>query len=139
MGYRRIGDIIVVRLPVGEEVTQSLCDIARRERFPGAVLAALGAVNDTTLALYDPATREYRRTRFREDLEIASMVGNLAWMGDEPVVHAHGVFSRVDCTTVAGHVMRAVVSVTVELMLTVLKERIERRPDEKVGLNLLDL
>jgi len=33
--------------------------------------------------------------------------------------------------------MCGVVSVTVEVMLTVGQKRVERRPDERVGLNLL--
>lgn len=130
---------IIARLAVGEELLSSLKTLARQEALPSASLTGLGAVNDITLAIYDPAARVYRETRFTEDLELATLTGNIAWLGDEPVVHAHGVVSRADCTTVAGHIMRAVASVTIEVMLQVYAERIARRPDDETGLNLLEL
>jgi len=134
-----MGSNILVRIYPGEEIISQLKAVAREERIPGAALTGLGAVREATLALYDPAERRYVETRFEEDLEIASMTGNLAWLGDEPIPHVHGVLSRTDCTTSAGHVMRAVVSVTAEVMLTVYPERLTRERDETVGLNLLNL
>ena len=88
---------------------------------------------------YDPVSRVYRETRMTEDLEVATMTGNIAWVGDEPIVHLHGVVSRADCTTAAGHIMRGIVSATLEVMLRVYSERIVRKHDAGVGLNLLDL
>src|SRR5262245_5098858 len=104
-----------VRLHPGEEVHASLKDLARRESIPSAAISALGAVNDIVLALFDPAEKRYLETHFQEDLEIVSLTGNLAWSDDEPIAHLHGVVSRADCTTAAGHIMKATVSVTLEI------------------------
>jgi len=134
-----MGDRILARLHVGEEIIGQLKTIARETAIGGAAVTGLGAVREATLALYDPAARRYIETRLEEDLEIASMVGNISWLGDDPIAHVHGVLSRADCTTAAGHIMRAVVSVTVEVMMTVYPERVVRAPDESVGLNLLSL
>lgn len=137
MIHRREGDLILARVDVGEEIIACLRDLVHAEKLPWAAMTGLGAVGEVTLAYWDPATKSYTETRFAEDLEMVSMTGNLAWLGEVPVVHAHGVFSRRDCTTVGGHIMHGVVSVTVEVMLTVGQKRVERRPDERVGLNLL--
>jgi len=134
-----MGERILARLHVGEEIIGQLKAIARETAIGGAAVTGLGAVREATLALYDPAARRYIETRLEEDLEIASMVGNISWVGDDPIAHMHGVLSRADCTTAAGHIMRAVVSVTVEVMMTVYPERVVRAPDESVGLNLLSL
>lgn len=134
-----MSDRILARLLAGEEIIQSLKGLARAESIPSASLTALGAVGDLTLALFDPARRAYLETRFEEDLEISSMVGDVSWFGGEPVIHAHAVASRADCSVVAGHVMRGIVSVTLEVMLTIYPDRIERRSDPRFGLNLLDL
>ncbi len=142
MEYRRMGDRIVARLAMGEEIIESLRRLARTERIPSGSLAGLGAVRDVTLALYDLPSRSYKTRRFTEDLELVSMTGNLSWLGGgdgEPVIHAHGVVSREDATTLGGHIMSATVSVTVEAMVTVYPDRIVREPDETVGLKLLAL
>lgn len=131
--------LVIARLAIGEEALESIKSLAIRARLPGAAITGLGAVNDVTLALYDLASRTYATTRLVEDLEVSSLTGNLSWVGEEPVAHLHAVVSRADGSAAAGHVMRAVVSVTLELMLTVYPDRIRRAPDAGVGLNLLDL
>jgi len=133
------GGIILARLYPGDEVHAALRDLARRERLPSAALSGIGAVNDIVLALFDPSTRRYLETRLAEDLEVVSLGGNLSWVGEEPMTHLHGVVSRANCTTAAGHIMRATVSVTLEVTLMVGERRVERRPDPAFGLNLLDL
>ena len=130
---------ILARLEVGDEVISSVRELARMESIPSAFISALGAVNDVTLAFYDTMTRSYVETRLTQELEVASMTGNIAWLSDEPVVHLHGVVSRRDGTTAAGHIMRGIVSVTLEVMVLVQADRIHRRKVPAVGLNLLDL
>lgn len=131
--------IVLARLHPGDEIHTCLREIARAERLPAASITGLGAVNDIVLAWFDPAAKRYLETHLRENLEIVSLTGNLAWRGEEPVAHLHGVVSRPDAGTAAGHVVRAVVSVTVELTLMVGSRRIERRHDPRFDLNLLDL
>lgn len=130
---------ILARLEIGDEIIASVRELARKESIPSAFISGLGAVNDITLAFYDRMTRVYEETRLTQELEVASMTGNIAWLGDEPVVHLHGVVSRRDGTTAAGHIMRGTVSVTLEVMVLVQPDRIHRRNDPAVGLNLLDL
>ena len=128
-----------VRLSPGEEILTELRALARGLRIPSASFTGLGAINDVVLALYDPASRSYRETHLVEDLEIATMTGNVSWLKDDPVVHVHGVVSRLDCTTAAGHIMRGIVSVTLEVMMQIGTERIVREPEPSIGLNLLSL
>ncbi|HEY3175394.1 MAG TPA: DUF296 domain-containing protein [Candidatus Polarisedimenticolia bacterium] len=132
-------DLIVARLVAGDEVIAALQGLAKKEAIPSASVTGLGAIREVTLAFYDRIAREYVEKRLTEDLEVASMVGNIAWLGDEPIVHLHGVVSRRDATTAAGHIMRAVVSVTLEVMLVIHPVRLARRADPDIGLNLLDL
>lgn len=139
MEHKRMGDRILARLAAGDEVIASLKDLARAENIPAASITGLGAVDDITLALYHPARREYLTTRLTEELEVASMTGNIAWLDGDPVVHIHGVVSRADCATAAGHFVQARVSVTLEVMLHLYPERIARAPEPAIGLNLLAL
>ena len=130
---------IVARLEMGDEIHASIRELARKEAVPSASITGLGAVDDITLAFYDRVTRTYQETPLHEELEVVSMTGNIAWLGEDPVVHLHGVVSRRDGTTAGGHIMRGTVSVTLEVMMVVQPERIRRGPVPEVGLNLLDL
>lgn len=130
---------ILARLEIGDEIIASVRELARTEAIPSAFISGLGAVNDITLAFYDTMTRTYEETRLTQELEVVSMTGNIAWLGEEPVVHLHGVVSRRDGTTAAGHIMRGTVSVTLEVMVLVHADKIQRRNVPAVGLNLLDL
>ena len=130
---------ILVRLGIGDEVVGSLRTLAKKEELPAAAVTGLGAVSEVTLAFYDRMGSSYIETRLNEELEVTSMTGNISWLGDEPVVHLHGVVSRRDASVAAGHIMRAVVSVTVEVMLVVYEEKVFRKNDPATGLNLLDL
>lgn len=139
MVHTRMTDRILVRLHPGDELHDCLRSLARAERIPSAALTGLGAVDDVTLALYTLATRRYLETRLTGELEVVSMTGNVSWLGDEPITHIHGVVSRADGSTAGGHFMRATVSITLEVMLLVYPERVERALDPACGLNLLDL
>ena len=130
---------ILARLDPGDEILTSVKDLARREAIPSGFVSGLGAVEGITLAFYDRSKRVYEETRLEEELEVVSMTGNIAWIGDEPIVHLHGVVSRRDATTAAGHFMRGIVSATLEVMVIVNPERIYRRAAPEIGLNLLDL
>lgn len=139
MQHRRQGNQILARLETGEEIMETMKELARRESIPSGSLVGLGALSEVTLALYDLATKEYISTRLKEEVELVSMTGDVSWFEGEPAIHAHGVVSRADLSTAGGHIMSGVVSATLELMVTVYPEKVERAPDERVGLNLLSL
>jgi predicted DNA-binding protein with PD1-like motif len=139
MEHRRQGSQILARLHTGDEIMGSIKDLARRESIPSGSLVGLGALSEVTLALYDLGARKYVSTRLEEEVELVSMTGNVSWFEGEPVIHAHAVVSRADLSTAGGHIMSGVVSATLELMVTVYPERVERVPDAAVGLNLLGL
>jgi len=149
MDYRRFSsareaqtlsdDRMLVRLRTGEEIVESLKKLARDQKLPCAAVTGIGAVSDITLAIYSIESRRYLEARLTGELELVSLTGNVSWLGEEPVIHIHGVVSRADMTTSGGHIMRGVVSATVELMVQVYPDKVTRAMDQSVGLNLLDL
>ncbi len=139
MQHRRQGDRILARLQAGAEIMGSIKELARLESIPSGAFVGLGALSEVTLALYELGPRKYISTRLEEELELVSMTGNVSWFEGEPVIHAHGVVSRADFSTAGGHIMSGMVSVTVEVMVTVYPEKVERALVEEVGLNLLAL
>lgn len=92
---------------------------------------------EVELAWYNLKQKEYVNKTVAENLEIATVTGNVAMKEEEMIIHAHGVFSDKDMQTVAGHVNTMKVSAACEVFLIKLDGKIEREFDETTGLKLL--
>ncbi len=90
------------------------------------------------MGYYNAFLKEYRKKPYVEDLEIVSLTGNTAMMDGAPVVHAHGIFSKNDFTSVvAGHIFKLIVLATCEVSLTKLDGTLQRSHNADLNLNLL--
>ena len=67
-----------------------------------------------------------------------SLSGNIAHAGEDIVVHSHGVFANGNYSTIGGHIVEMIVSVTCELAITKLKDPLSRQLNREFGLKLLD-
>ena len=139
MKYKRFGEDIAVRLEVGEEVVASLAEIAEREGVTFASVSGIGAADDIAVSVYDVKAKKYFDNEFREPMEITSILGTVSEMDGEPYIHIHAAACRRDGTAVGGHLKRAVISATCELVLHTVYGRVPRFYDERTGLNLMEL
>ena len=135
----RNGGYYQLRLMPGEEIMETLVGFVRRQRIESGFLTAIGAAEDVTLGCFDPKTRAYHKRTFKGDHEVAALVGNVAWVGKNPVCHIHAVISTPRLATFAGHLFSGTVTVTLEVALVPGIRRLERKPDPLSGLNLLAL
>lgn len=120
----------------GDRVIAELKAFARRENIRAARCTAIGAFQSATLAYFDWETKRYSEIPVDEQVEVLVLAGDIAWHGDEPVVHAHVVLGRRDGSTVGGHLREAHVRPTLEVMLTQ-AGALERRFDPASGLALI--
>ena len=139
MKYKRFGEDIVVRLEVGEEVVASLAEIAEREGVTFASVSGIGAADDIAVSVYDVGAKRYFDNEYREPMEITSILGTVSEMDGEPYIHIHLTAGRADGTVIGGHLKRAVISATCELVLHTVYGRVPRFYDERTGLNLMEL
>ena len=121
----------VLRLEAGEEIFASLRRFAELQGIRSGTVTGLGAVGETELGFFHPATREYSRRSFTGDYEIGSLTGNLSEFEGHPHPHCHLVISGPDFVAHAGHLFRAVVSVTCEITIATDPDPLLRmaRPD----------
>ncbi|MFO7676435.1 MAG: PPC domain-containing DNA-binding protein [bacterium] len=139
MEARDCGRFWLLRLAIGEDVVEVLPRFVREQGIGSGLIQGLGAADEVELGLYDLATRSYHRRTFTGDCEIVALTGNIAWDGDNPVCHLHCVISDETLAAHGGHLYRARVSVTCEVAVIPGEGRLDRVPDERTGLKLLDL
>ncbi len=72
----------------------------------------------SVLKYFDWETKEYVDNAVDEQVEVASLIGDVAEADAEPSVHIHLVIGRRDGTAMAGHLGEAHVRPTLELVLT---------------------
>lgn len=126
-------------LEPGEEAFSSIADFAQREKIGAASLTALGAFERTTVAWFDIATKDYVKIPVDEQVEVLSLVGDIA-VDDEgkPSLHAHVVLGLRDGSVKGGHLFDAIVRPTLEVTLTESPEHLRRRKRPELGIALID-
>ncbi len=136
MEYKRFGQTVYLRIDKGEEITEQLKEMALRESIRLASVSALGAVNDFTVGVFRTETKQYEANRFRGDHEIVSLTGTITTMNGEYYAHLHMSAGNEAGQVFGGHLNRAVVSATCEMVVQISDGTVERAFDEASGLNL---
>jgi hypothetical protein len=128
-----------VVLETGDEASACLLDFAGAQRLSAAHLTAIGAFERAVLGYFDWATRDYRRNAVDEQVEVVSLIGDVALEGEEPRLHMHAVLGQADGRALGGHLLEGHVRPTLEVIVTETPGQLRRRHDPVSGLALLDL
>lgn len=123
----------------GDEIVSTLVAFAEQHRLTAARFTAIGALSDVTLGYFDWRTKQYERIRLAEQVEVLSLIGDVALDGDKPKVHAHVVVGKHDGTAHGGHLLEAHVRPTLEVILTESPAHLRKRFDAESGLALIDI
>jgi predicted DNA-binding protein with PD1-like motif len=125
-------------LDTGDEVVSEITNFAKENALDAASLTAIGAFSGATLGYFDVEKKEYEKIPVEEQVEVLSLVGDIALNRGEPEVHAHAVVGRRDGTTRGGHLLEARVRPTLEVVLIESPEHLRKKPNEEFGLALID-
>jgi len=123
----------------GDEVSSNLKTFAEKNHLAGSHFTAIGALSDVTLAWFDWETKKYKNIDIHEQVEVLSLIGDIADDNGKPKVHAHLVIGKSDGTAHGGHLIEAHVRPTLELILTESPAHLRRRHDPQIGLALIRL
>ena len=124
----------------GDEVCGELLSFAREHGIDCAQLTGLGAFSQVVLGYFDWKRKQYARIPVEEQVELLSLVGDIARGEDGgPKLHAHVVVGGRDGSARGGHLLEARVRPTLELMLVESPEHLRRTSDPETGLALLSL
>ena len=136
MDYRRFDDTIVARIDKGEEILEQIKVIAEQEKVRLASVEALGAISEFKVGVFHPKTKEYSANELKGEFEIVSLIGTISTMDGAFYSHIHMSAGDANAKVFGGHLNRAVVSATCEMVIRVINGSVDRRFDEEIGLNL---
>lgn len=142
MNSRKVAGGYVVRLDRGEEVISCLAAFAKDRNIPCGFLQGIGSIRDIELGYFDIQTNEYRHRQIAGVVEVVSLTGNIAWLENEPFVHAHAAVAGPDQSLLGGHFFSGIVAVTLEMFIQIVPDRLNRTADPNdpnLGFNPWDL
>ena len=136
MEYRRFGNTVIARIDRGEEILASVKDIALQENIQLADVSALGATGDFTVGVFNVEEKQYHANTFRGNFEIVSLTGTINTMEGAFYSHLDMSDGNEQGQVFGGHLNRAVVSATCEMVIRIIDGAVDRRFSEDIGLNL---
>ncbi len=136
MEYRRFGDAYVVRLDPDEEVLTQLTCLAEKEQLRLAEISGLGALKELCVCVFDVAEKVFYDNSYPGPLELLSLSGTITEKDGAPYLHIHAAAGDTSGRAVGGHLKKAVISATGEIIVRVIDGSVGRRFHEGIGLNL---
>lgn len=121
-----------------EEFIARLTSWAKEKKLAGSHFTAIGAFREVTLGYFDREKKEYQKIPVREQVEVLSLIGDIALKDDMPQIHAHVVVGKADGSAHGGHILEARVWPTLEVILTESPTHLCRKFDPETGLALID-
>lgn len=122
----------------GDEALSGLTDFVLAHKIEDAHFTGIGAISGATLAWLDPTKKIYHRISVPEQVEVLSLIGDVATFNDKPIVHMHAVVGKPDGSTMGGHVFELIVNPTLEIFMTVNTTPLKKKPDDESGMKVID-
>jgi predicted DNA-binding protein with PD1-like motif len=135
----KVEDGWFVRVDKGEKVMQTLIDFIADKHIPAGTITGIGALTEVELGYFNRESTTYQRRRFDGIYEMLSLTGNIAYVDNKPMVHAHCLLGDADYQVTGGHLFEATIAVTGEFYIRVFADKFVRAMNPELKLNLLDI
>jgi hypothetical protein len=122
----------------GDEPYAGLTEFAEKYHIKSAHFTAIGGFHDARLAWFDLEKRMFRVIPIDGQVEVDSLVGDIALLNGKPSVHMHCVVSLPSGETRGGHILGAHVSPLLEVFVTADPITLHKKHDDATGLTLMD-
>jgi uncharacterized protein len=128
----------VVVFQTGDELATGLAKFAAEQHLSAASFKAVGALSSVRLGWFSWESKKYESAvTLDEQIELLSLIGDVALKDDKPVVHAHAVIGKRDGTAHGGHLLEAHIRPTCEVVLTESPAHLQKFVDPESGLALI--
>jgi predicted DNA-binding protein with PD1-like motif len=139
MKYKKFNNKVLFRVDKGEEIVESIKKICSEFDIKLGTVSGLGAANKIVLGLFETETKKYLSQEYVGDYELCPVYGNITTQDGKIYLHCHVNIAGVDHKSFAGHLSSAIVSATFEGIIDIWEGEVDRKFDDKIGLNLLKL
>jgi len=141
MKYQLINDdqqkTFAVILESGEEVMQKIMEFAKAQKISASQFTAIGAFSKTIVGFFDFSIKDYKKIPFKQQMEVLTLNGDITLFKGEYKIHAHVVLGKEDGSAHGGHLLKATVHPTLELILNESPAYLSREMDKESGLALI--
>jgi uncharacterized protein len=143
MRYKLVDDTpktFVLVFETDDELARGLTQFAIEQKLASASFKAIGALSSVKLGWLNWETKQYEpAVSLREQVELLSLIGDVALKDGQPQVHAHAVIGKRDGTAHGGHLLEAHVRPTCEVVLTESPAHLRKEFDPAAGIALIKL
>ncbi|HEX5595103.1 MAG TPA: DUF296 domain-containing protein [Micromonosporaceae bacterium] len=133
-GARRV---LVIACDKGEETVETVTRAVRAHDIRAAQVTGVGGLQGGQLGYFNRRSRDYTRIPITEQVEVLSLLGDVAEHDGQPVVHLHAVLGREDGSAFGGHLLAGQVWPVLEVIVTEVASSLAKRFDPQTGLTLL--
>jgi hypothetical protein len=141
MKYRQIDQspkTFILVFQTGDELAKGLQQFAEEKKLSAASFKAVGGLSSVRLGWFSWESKKYEPSvTLNEQVELLSLIGDVALKGDKPVVHAHAVVGKKDGTAHGGHLLEAHIRPTCEVVLTESPAHLQKFVDPESGVALI--
>jgi predicted DNA-binding protein with PD1-like motif len=128
----------LLRIEPNEEVFESLINFAENNKIKFGFFYGIGACRECEIGRYNEKKKDYDWFKFKKQLEISSLIGNLTLKEGHLYLHIHASLGDKNLKTISGHLRKLVIFPTCEIMFFAFNSKIERKYDQLTNLFLIE-
>ncbi|HXR84214.1 MAG TPA: PPC domain-containing DNA-binding protein [Hanamia sp.] len=128
-----------VVLESGEEVMEQLMAFAKKEKVSISQFTAIGAFSGAVVGFFDFSIKDYKKIPLREQMEVLTLNGDITLFNDDYKIHAHVILGKEDGRAYGGHLIKATVHPTLEIILNESPAWLCRETDPATRLALIKI
>ncbi len=122
----------------GDEVMAGLNRFAQEKHLASARITGIGGIEDATVGYMYRHEKAHRPIPINQQCEVLSMLGDIALYQGKPVVHIHMVVGFPDGSAHGGHLLKAHVWPTMEIIVTEYANAMHKKLDAETGMAFID-
>jgi len=126
-------------LETGDDVLEEITHFATEQELKANHFTAIGAFSEAEVGFFDFSKKDHNRIPIKEQTEVLSLTGDITVFEGKPQIHAHVVLGKSDGTAHGGHLLKAIVHPTLEIILVESPSSMTRKMDTASGIPLIEL
>jgi hypothetical protein len=118
---------------------EQLMAFAKKETVRISQFTAIGAFSGAVVGFFDFSVKDYKKIPLREQMEVLTLNGDITLFNDDYKIHAHVILGKEDGSAYGGHLIKATVHPTLEIILNESPAWLRRETDPVTGLALMKI